>query len=51
MSSRSNGPFFGPHFGGSPLKWSLIKTICKQPPIDLHFHQLSDFYIKRSGRS
>jgi len=27
-----NGPFFDPHFGGSPLTWSLIKTICKQPP-------------------
>jgi len=30
--------------------WSLIKTTCKQPPsIDLHFHQLSDFYISGLG--
>jgi len=46
-----NGPLFGPHFGGSPLMWSLIKAICKQSPIGLHFHQLSDFCIKRSRRS
>jgi len=45
-----NDLFFGPHFGGSPLSWSL-KTICKQTPIGLHVHQLSDFYIKRSMKS
>jgi len=49
-SSCTKWPFFGPHIGGSPLTWSLIKTICKQSPIGLYFHQLSGFYIKWSRR-
>jgi len=49
MSSRLKWTFFSPHFGGSPSTWSLKKTICKQPPIGLPFHHLSDLYIKQSA--
>jgi len=53
MSSHSKWPFFWLTFWGNSLTWSLIKTICKQPPpsIGLYFHQFSDFYIKQSRRS
>jgi len=46
-----NSPFLAHILEESPLTWSLIKTICKQLTIGLHFHQLSGFYIKRSRRS
>jgi len=46
-----NGPFLAHILEGSPLTWSLIKTICKQPTIGLYFHQLSDLYIKRSRKN
>jgi len=35
----------------SPLTWGLKKAKSKQPIRGLTFHQLSDFYIKRSRRS
>jgi len=47
MSSRSKWPTFWEE----PFDVELQKNICKQPPIGLHFHQLSDFYIKRSRNS
>jgi len=48
--SIQNSSFWA-RFLESPLMWGLKKTICKYPVIGLPFHQLSDFYIKRSSRT
>jgi len=38
------------HILGESFDVELTKNKMQQPPIGLHFHQLSDFYIKRSRR-
>jgi len=51
-SSCSKWPFFRPTFWGEPsFDVGLLKINMQTTPIRLHFHQLSDFCIKRSRRS
>jgi len=42
-----NSPYLGP-FWRKPFDAGPQKIICKQSLISVPFHQLSDFYIKRS---